>query len=184
MSIIQAMGDKAIGINPATQGNFQKGNRTMHEFDSVMNNSQSRLALGALLLESQFFNPLKETLKINYLLHAEPESVTTPETDVPTQIDPVALRQQAPDFVLSDGLLPTTKIKNTDAAIMALQLLSTNAEANFKYDLGAIAASIIKQSGFVDLGDYERTPEDQQKARDTYAATNAPTQGSQTPTAG
>lgn len=178
MGVIQALGDKSIGINNATTGNFTKGNRTMHEFDSIMNNSQSRLALGALLMESQFFNPIKEIIKINYLLFSEPESVTTPETDVPTQIDPVALRQQAPDFVLSDGLLPTTKVKNTDAAITALQILNSNQESVIQYNLGAIAASIIKQSGFTDLGDYERSKEEQQAMRDSInAAANAPTSG-------
>jgi hypothetical protein len=175
MGVIQSMGDKSIGINNATTGNFTKGNRTMHEFDSIMNNSQSRLALGALLMESQFFNPIKEILKINYLLFSEPESVTTPETDVPTEIDPVALRQQAPDYVLSDGLLPTTKVKNTDAAITALQILSSNQESTIQYNLGAIAASIIKQSGFSDLGDYERTSEEQQAMRDSINAAANPT---------
>jgi len=172
MQLIKGLGEQVVGINQTTQGNLTKGNRTLHEFDTVNNNSQSRLNLVALLLESRFFGPIKEILKLNYFLYASKELVTVPSTDSKVQVNPEDLIAHAPEYQITDGLLPSTKVKNTDAGLMALQLMTQDPTLSAEYDIGAIAVSIIKQSGFTDLKDYKRSPDEQRNYQQLRANVN------------
>lgn len=178
MQLIKSLGEQVVGINQTTQGNLTKGNRTLHEFETVNNNSQSRLSLIALLLESRFFGPIKEILKLNYFLYASKEIVTIPGTDSKVEISPEQLITEAPEYQMTDGLLPSTKVKNTDAGMMGVQLMSQNQELLVEYDVGAMIVSILKQSGFTDLKDYKRSPDEQQRKLQQQQQLNANPDGS------
>ncbi len=177
LGVIKTLNEQVVGVNQTTQGNLTKGNRTLHEFDTVTSNSQSRLNLIALSLESNFFTPIKEIVKLNNFLYATKEMIKVPNTETSVQINPEELIESAPNYKLTDGLLPSTKVKNTDAALLALQLMSQNPAMLAEYDIGAIAVSIIMQSGFNDLKDYKRTEDDRQQ----YLADAAAAGSTETP---
>lgn len=178
------LSEKLQGINPATQGNFVKGNRTRQEFDTTQNNSQSRLAKGAMLLESTAFAPIKEIIKLNYLIYAPPEAAAkSPNAETSVAIDPQTLRESAPEYQFGDGFLPSTKIQNTEVALQAVQFLSQFPEKAAEYDLGGIMVSILKQNGFTGLNRYKRSPEDAQKYLEQQAQYNAAKSGTTPPTA-
>ena len=179
-----ALGEKVQGINSATQGNFVKGNRTRSEFDSIQNNSQSRLGLGALTLDSTFFGPIKEIIKLNYLIYAAPEdAASSPNSENSRAIDPATLREEAPEYKFGDGFLPTTKIQNTESALLAMQYLMQFPDKIAEYDVGAIAVSALKQFGFTGLNNYKRTPEQTQQYVDQQAQINGTGNQTQAPTA-
>src|SRR5690606_23729793 len=67
LGLVMNLSQQSTGINNASQGAFQKGNKTAFEFDTIMSNSQARLQLGAINLENSFFAPMKEMIKLNYL---------------------------------------------------------------------------------------------------------------------
>lgn len=160
------------GINRASQGNFIRGNKTMFEFDKIMSNSESRLQLGALNIESTFFAPSKEVLKMNYLVRAQNEEITNYITQAQINVDPVQLRQFAPMYKMASGIMPATKLANTEVLIQALQFMAADPIVSLEYDLGAITVSALKQQGFTDIESYRRTEEQMQQMAAMRGAQN------------
>lgn len=165
MGLIGQLAEDTTGINRATQGNFIRGNKTMYEFDTIMSKSDARLQLGAFQLENFFFRPTKEMLKINYLVYAMNEEIENRADGTTIQIDVEVLRRIAPDFKMADGIMPTTKLANTEVIVQAIQMISQSPDPmlQIQYDFGGMITSILKQEGFTDLDQYQRTPEQMQQ---------------------
>lgn len=178
MGLVQQLAQMTTGINPSAQGNFIKGNKTTTEFDTIMQNSQARLQLGAIKLEGTLFATIKKMIKLNYLLYAGKQTVADNSDSETSEIsiDPEILRTEAPDYKMADGLMPSTKLANTEILTLALQTMQTIPELAAEYDTGGILISILKQQGLTDLESYKRTKEQ----RDEYLARSqqlAPTNG-------
>ena len=65
MQDMQAMirlNEQVTGQNQAQQGQFVKGNKTLFEYQDIMSNASGRSQAISILLETQFFTPLKEIL--------------------------------------------------------------------------------------------------------------------------
>lgn len=163
MNMAINLGEKTTGLNGPAQGSFQSGNKTMKEFDTVMSNSQARLQLGATQLDGLFINPIKEIIKLNYLVYAQAESIEDKQTNTIVQIDPAMLRDQAPDFKMADGLMPSTKQASTEVLMQAMALMQNNPQLSLEYDIGGMLVSILKQSGLTTLNEYKRTAAQQQQ---------------------
>jgi hypothetical protein len=163
MQQIGAMGqfaDKISGSNPARQGQFVKGNKTQHEFDSVMNSSNGRDQMTSLLLEAQLFTPMKEMLKINILQYQGAGSVYNPEKQQSVQVDPVALRKAVLEFKISDGLTPTDKLVNSDVMMVAMQQIGSSPQIGAGYNIAPLFSYLMKTQG-ADLKAFEKGPEQQ-----------------------
>lgn len=152
--------DKISGSNPAKQGQFVKGNKTQHEFDSVMNNSNGRDQMTSLLLEAQLFTPMKEILKINILQYQGAGSVYNPEKQQSVKVDPVALRKAVLSFKVSDGLIPTDKLINSDVLMVAMQQIGSSPQIGAGYNLAPMFSYLMKTQG-ADLKAFEKPPEQQ-----------------------
>ena len=163
MSVAISLSDKTTGLNGSSQGSFIPGNKTVKEFDTIMSNSAARLQLGAVHLDGNFFTPVKEILKLNYLVYAQSESVTDQQNDKTVDIDPAMLREVAPDFKMADGLMPATKQASTDVLMSALAAIQNNPQMSMEYDTAGIVVSILRQSGLTDIAAYKRTPEQLQQ---------------------
>jgi hypothetical protein len=163
MNLSIRLAELTNGVTSSTQGNFTPGNKTVTEYQDLQNNSRARLQLGAVVLGASFLNPIKEILKIGYLINATAESVTDRQTNTTTQIDPELLRTQAPEYRMADGLMPTTKIGNTEVLLQALAVMQNSPLMGVKYDTDAIILSVLSQQGFDNIDQYERSEEDQQK---------------------
>lgn len=162
MGTVQALADKSVGLNGVTQGSFVPGNKTMSEFQTVMAGSQARLQLGATNLDGNFINPIKEILKINYLIFANAGAIEDQQTGTTVTIDPDLLRKTAPEFKMADGLMPATKQANTEVLMQALVTIQNNPQLSLEYDVGGLVVSILRQQGFTNLHEYKRTPEQMQ----------------------
>lgn len=162
MGVAINLAEKTTGLNGASQGSFTPGNKTMKEFDTIMSNSTARLQLGATQLEGSFLNPIKEILKLNYLVYAQNESIEDRQTNTVVQINPALLREQAPEFRMADGLMPSTKQASTEVLMQAMATMQNNPQLSMEYDIGGMLISILKQSGLTTLNEYKRTPEQQQ----------------------
>lgn len=182
MNTTMGLAEQTTGINRSAQGNFIKGNKTQMEFDTIMSNSQARLQLGAINLDNSFYVPIKEILKLNYLIYSTNEEVDNRQNGTVVNIDPVMLRQVAPDFKMADGILPSTKIANTEVMIQSLSAMSMDPMLAMEYDTGGIILSILKSQGFTDVDKYRRTPEQMQQRMNMMAAqAGAPANGTPTP---
>jgi len=59
------------GLNGPKQGQFQKGNKSVSEWNDTMAGSDNRLRLPALCLEHQVFSPLKSILALNIFQYGD-----------------------------------------------------------------------------------------------------------------
>lgn len=135
------------GQNQVRQGQFVKGNKTRSEYQDVMNNANGRDQMVSMLLESQLFTPLKEILKINILQFQAATEVTSRATSSVVKIDPVALRKAILNFKISDGLLPTDKLINSDVLQVAMQVIGSSPALSAEYSLGALFSYLMKTQG-------------------------------------
>lgn len=163
LGTIFTLAENETGINRSAQGNFIKGNKTQAEFGTIMSNSQARMQLGSMRLGASFFDPIKQILKLNYLVYASQEEVDNLNNENPVKIDPALLRDEAPEYMMADGLMPSTKLANTEVLMQASQMFAQNPMAFMQYDIEGMLVSVIRQQGFTDVDSYKRTPEQQQQ---------------------
>lgn len=155
-ALINSYADDVSGVNRAAQGNFVKGNKTLQEFDTIMSNSRARSQTRSMLLESNLFYKIKETLKENYIKYSISQEVYDRVSKQEVSIDPVQLQSAVLEFKISDGLLPSTKLLNADTIQLALQMFSTIPGFAEQYDAAGMAVRLLKGMGMEGLDDFKR----------------------------
>lgn len=156
-SVLQ-MANVISGQNQARQGQFVKGNKTLHEFDTIMGNANGRDQLCSMLLEAQFFTPLKLILKVNILQYQGGISLYNRERQESVSIDPVALRKAILDFKVTDGLTPADRVVNADALKIAMQMIGTSPVLQAQYNVGPLFTYFLKTQG-ARITEFEKKPE-------------------------
>jgi len=148
------------GQNQAQQGQFVKGNKTLSEFESVMQNANGRDQLVSILYEAQVFVPMKHILKLNILQYQGGTKIFDRESETEVEIDPVALRKAVIEFKVSDGLIPANKLINSDTLGIALQALSSNPQLGGGYNIAQLFSYLMKTQG-AEIGAFEKSAEQQ-----------------------
>jgi hypothetical protein len=156
MPQIMGFADLATGQNRARRGQFQKGNKTLHEFQTVMDGSSGRDQLCAISLEAQLFTPLKRILKLNILQYQGVAKIFSKQLQTEVSVDPVALRKAALEFKVSDGLTPASKIINTDTLQVAFQTLASSPMLGSAYNVGPLFSYLMKTQ-HTDLTPFEKS---------------------------
>lgn len=146
------------GQNPAKQGQFVKGNKTTREFETVMGNANGRDQTTSLLLEDQFFAPVKEIIKLNILQYQGPETLYNPKNQQAVSIDPVALRKASLKFKISDGLIPEEKLISADVLMVAFQQIGASPMIGAGYNIAPMFSYLMKSQG-ADITPFEKSPE-------------------------
>lgn len=161
MSQIQAilgLANSLNGQNQASQGQFVKGNKTLHEFESVMQNANGRDQLVSILLEAQVFTPMKRILKTNILQYQGGTTIYNRDAKKLVEVDPVKLRKAIMEFRISDGLIPSSKIINAESFAMALQTIGSTPSIAAGYNLAPMVSYMLKGQG-ADVSPFEKSPE-------------------------
>jgi hypothetical protein len=126
MAEMYSMAGKLSGLNKPQQGEFQKGNKSVKEWNDTMAGSDNRLRLPALCLEYQVFMPLKEQLKLNIYQYG-PTGIFydyKSNSTIPVeQKDIDALRNTVLYFKIADGSIPSSKLASTESIGLGLQML-------------------------------------------------------------
>jgi hypothetical protein len=161
--MISAMADQATGQNKVDRGQFQKGNKTKAEFDTTMQNSNSRQQLSALCIEQQFMTPVKETIKANTLQFQTAGSILNRDTRSVVEVDPVELRKAMLEFKMTDGMLPADKMLNSEVLTVFLQTGQAIPGIAAEYDIMGMFLYWAKLRGAYWLEDFKRSPEQQQQ---------------------
>lgn len=176
LGLVFDIANQINGVNQAQQGNFVKGNKTLFEFDTVMSKADSRLQLMAMHIESSGFFPIKQMIKINYLINSTEQLLVDPTTGQEVEINPDELRKKSPDLRMADGLIPATKLGNTEVMMAALQLMGQIPEMGMEWNIPSIAVSILRHQGFDEIDSYKRTPQEQQQYAQNMAVMNGQAQ--------
>lgn len=145
--------------NPARQGQFVKGNKTLSEFQTVMDNANAPDQVTALHLEARIFTPIKSMLKYNTLRFQGPARIFSRMKRQYVQITPESLREAAMEFNISDGLTPSSKLADTDTLQVMLQNLPAVPGVAAEVSLAKVFMAIM-QAGGVDVRDYKFSPEE------------------------
>lgn len=162
MQIQQLLGlsNQLSGQNPASQGQFVKGNKTSDQWQDVMQHASSRDHMASLLWESQVFTPLKHILKINILQYQGGTTLYNRDKQVAVEVDPVRLRKSVMDFKVADGLVPNSKLVNSDILSVAFQVLGSSPEIGAGYNLAPMFSYLMKSQG-ARIAEFEKSPEQQ-----------------------
>ncbi len=158
ISTILELSDQLSGQNRAQRGQFTKGNRTLEEFSSIMENASGRDQLSSLLLEHQCFVPIKLVLKLNTLQFQGGTTVYNRDQKKNVEIDPVALRKAILEFRISDGLIPSSKIINAEGFAVALQTVSNSPAIGAAYNIGPMFSYLMKTQG-AEIEAFEKSAE-------------------------
>lgn len=146
------------GQNPAKQGQFVKGNKTLHEYEDVMTHANGRDQMCSMLLEAQLFAPMKEIIKTNILQYQAGTTYFSPSKDEEVKIDPVALRKAVMTFKVSDGLTPSDKLINSDIMMVAMQTIGQSEQIGSNYNIGPLFSYLMKTQG-AELTEFEKSKE-------------------------
>lgn len=155
---ILGLANQLAGQNQASQGQFVKGNKTLQEFESVMDNANGRDQLASILLEHQTFMPMKMILKLNILQFQGGTTVFNRDKDTMVEVDPVKLRKAVTEFRVSDGLIPSSKIMNAETFGVALQVLGSSPALGNQYNLGPMFSYMMKTQG-AKINEFEKSQE-------------------------
>ena len=161
LQVMYRMNEHVTGQNQAQQGQFVKGNKTLFEYQDVMQNAAGRSQAISILLETQFFTPLKELLKLNVLQYQQTAEVFNREIEQVIPIDPITLRQATLAFKVSDGLVPASKQMNSEAFQSAVQTIAAVPQLAGAYNLGPMFSYLFK-SQRADVAQFEKTQEELQ----------------------
>ena len=161
IQMLMGFANQVSGQNQAKQGQFVKGNKTLHEYESVMSNASSRDQKTAMIYEAQVFTPLKEVLKLNILQYHTGGEVYSAQAQKQVTVDPVKLRQATLNFKMSDGLIPTEKLLSTEELGMAFQMLAQAPQIAQGYNIAPMF-SYLMQTRNANLTPFEKSPEQMQ----------------------
>ena len=161
MQHIQALlglSNQVSGQNQASQGQFVKGNRTLSEFESVMQNASGRDQMASILLEFQVFIPMKEILKLDILQFQGGTTVFNRDKELEVEIDPVKLRKAVLEFKISDGLTPSSKLINAETFAVALQVFGSSPQIAAGYNVAPLFSYFMKTQGSK-ISEFEKSAE-------------------------
>jgi hypothetical protein len=150
------------GQNQVQQGQFVKGNKTNDQFDQVMANSDARQVMMALLLEDQFFTPIKTLLKSDLLQYQQPIEVLDKTSGQMVTVDPAILRSSRADFTVADGLMSVDKVMSTEVLITAMQTIASSPQLANEYKLAPLFSYLMKLRGVKGLDKFAKTDEEKQ----------------------
>jgi hypothetical protein len=155
---ILGLANITAGQNQAQQGQFVKGNKTLSEFESVMQNANGRDQLASMLIEHQCFTPIKHILKLNILQFQGGTTVYNRDKKVAVEIDPIKLRKAVLEFRVSDGLIPSSKILNSEQFGVALQVFGSAPSIAQGYNVAPMFSYMMKTQG-ADIAAFEKSNE-------------------------
>lgn len=160
--LVSAYADRINGQNPAQQGQFVKGNKTLHEYQDTQGHANDRNQLMAMETESQVFTPVKEVIKLNILQFQKDTTLFNRDQNSQVPISSTSLRKAAVHFKVSDGILPSDKLMSADEYQTIVQTLASSQALAQGYNLAPLYSYMIKVQSSIDLSPFEKSQLQQQ----------------------
>lgn len=166
---ITTAGRKAAGLNPAQQGQFVPGNRTLQEYTDTQSNAQDKPLIRALHLETTIIMKMKQIIKLNIVQYQQSAKLYNPETQSLVSIDPSKLYSARVDFAIADALMPTQFMMSPNVQQQLFQLIGTAPQLfqQMNVDIGKMIMYIVTQSLGVPLSKFQ--VQQQQSGQPTVA---------------
>lgn len=156
------------GQNPAQQGQFVPGNKTQQEYSDTMGHGNGRNQLMAMETDAQIFTDIKTMMKLNILQYQQDGTVYSQGLKTEVNVDVTSLRNTAVNYKISDGMLPTDKLLNSDDFTVALQSISNSPTLGAGYNVADVFSYLMKQKR-VDLTPFQKSQEQMMYEQQTSA---------------
>ena len=159
-TIITEFAKDLAGLNNAQRGQFQKGNKSVQEWEDVMARADGRTRLPIISLEFQIFVPLKQVLLINLWQYGEDAVVVSQKTGEVMEVDIAELRRHVMAFRLADGHTPKSKLAATETLTAGMNMIMNSPVLQQSYgaQLPAIFAHLMQLGGVRGLEEYAEPP--------------------------
>lgn len=156
-SLIVQFSKELHGVNSPRQGQFQKGNKSVQEWNDTMGGSDGRMRLPALVLEYQVFSPLKSIIALNILQYGEDGQVVSHISGNNLDIKISELRRAQLSFKMADGYTPKSKLASTEiiAAGMNMIMNSPLLQQQFGTMLPSMFLHFMSLSGVKGMEQYD-----------------------------
>lgn len=179
-SLIVQFSKELHGVNSPRQGQFQKGNKSVKEWNDTMSGSDGRMRMPALVLEHQVFVPLKNMLKLNILQYGEDGTYVGQASGKDIEVKIADLRSASLSFKLSDGYSPKAVTASTDVILAGMNMIMNSPMLQQMYgpSLPKMFAHFMSLSGAKGFEQYDPNYEAQQAGA---GAQNIPVNSLQTP---
>ena len=154
MNQVMQLANYLHGRNEQAQGLNRKGNRTLGEFNTVMQNANLRTSLTPAAIEAQAFEPLKKLLKIWIRDNAKPTTAFNHRTKAMVQIEEETIRDVAYTFKLATGYFTKNMMASTDSIVMFLQTLATMPELAQQFNVVELLSYLMTLEGVKDIDQF------------------------------
>lgn len=153
---IVQFGKELSGLNNARQGQFQKGNKSVQEWNDVMGSSDNRLRLTALLIEHQIMVPIKAQMKLNIFQYGQDTIVVSQKSGEALTIKMDELRREVLAFRVADGYSPKSKLASVEMLTQGMNMLMNSPILQQAYGkmLPAMFAHLMQLGGVKGLEEY------------------------------
>lgn len=153
---ITRFGDTLLGINKPMKGEFQKGNKSVQEWNDTTAGGDSRMRLRALVYEYAVFVPLRSMMTLNIYMNGQDCAVASQKTGEVINVNLDELRKSVLSFRLGDGYTPKSKLASVEAIAGGLQLLATSPILQQAYgtSLPGMFAHLMALQGVKGLEEY------------------------------
>lgn len=154
---IVAFSKELHGINNPRTGQFQKGNKSVKEWDDTMAGSDNRTRLPAIVLEHQVFSPMKSMMVLNIFQYGENAVVVSQRSGVEYKIDLEKLRKEVLSFRVADGYTPKSKMASVEMITLGFQTISNTPALQAQYGpyLPGMFAHLMQLGGVRGLEEYD-----------------------------
>lgn len=162
---IVSFGKDLSGLNNPMQGKFQKGNKSVREWEDTMGGADSRLRLPALVLEYQVFMPLKEILKLNIFQYGQDTKTVSQRSGKEFTAKISELREVVLSFRVADGYTPKSKLAGTDSIVQVMQLIGQSQLLQQVYGpmLPGMLSHLAQLMGIRGMEEYSPNPQQAQQ---------------------
>lgn len=168
-------GKELSGLNNPMQGKFQKGNKSVKEWDDTMGGADARLRLPALILENQVFMPMKEILRLNVFQYGEDAKTISQRTGKEYEVNISRLRDSVLSFRVADGYTPKSKLASTDFLVQGMQMIMQSQPLQIAYGnmLPGMFSHLMQLGGVRGLDEYMPDLQQVQRNQDRAAQQQA-----------
>lgn len=176
---ITSFGQQLSGVNKPREGQFQKGNKSVTEWNDTMAGSDNRMRLPALTLEHQVFGPFKSIAVLNIFQYGNDAAIVSQRSGEILNINIEELRKQVLAFKMADGYTPKSKLASTDAIAGIMQLISTSPILQQAYGshLPGMVAHLAQLQGIKGMEEYDPNYQAQVQAPSNPLQSGATLQG-------
>lgn len=152
------------GLNGPRMGQFQKGNKSVTEWNDTMGGSDARLRLPALVMEHQVFAPFKSIAVLNIFQYGDDAELVSQKTGEIVKINIAELRKRVLSFRLADGYNPKSKLASTEMIAQGMAMIQQSPQLQQAYGqmLPTLFAHLMQLGGVRGLEEYDPKYQQQQ----------------------